>query len=242
MTTTHGGQDRLFSSGHREPESLCLLSLGGGQDSTALLIKLLEDAEYRRYRAPGRLLIVMSDTGDEHPQTLEHVGRMRRLCEVRGVEFHFLDAGGPYHSDAWSDLISHYRRNDTVGSKAFPKSCSSNLKVQVIYRFLEDLLARDYGVRHGKKAGLYDYVALTGEPIRVLLGIAAGEEKRLAKDDSAPQWMRRTIERVYPLLELGWGRRECQDYIRSKGHEVPIPSLCRRCPFKQKLELMWTKY
>lgn len=230
-------QGRLFSQSLREPEPLCCLSFGGGQDSTAILIRMIEDETFRAQWAPGRLLIMMSDTGNEHPQTLEHVGRMRELCERNGLEFYFLEAGGPYHSEAWSDLISHYRRNDTIGSKAFPKACSSNLKVNVAYRFLEELLAKDYGVSHGRKQGLYEYTALTGQPIRMLLGIAAGEEGRIAKEDSAPQWMKRTIARQYPLVHLGWDRRACQDYIRSRGYALPIPSLCRMCPFKDEAGL-----
>lgn len=230
-------QQRLFDGGRREPEPLTVVSYGGGQDSSAILLRLLRDGEFRQRWAPRRLMAVMSDTGDEHPQTLDYVSRMRELCESEGVEFHFLEAGGEFHSAAWQDLISHYRRNDTVGSKAFPKSCSANLKPAVIYRFLEAKLAADYGVRHNKKQGLYDYVALTGQRITMILGIAAGEEGRLAKDDSAPAYMRRTIERRYPLVEDGWDRERCKRYILSTGHDLPIPSLCRRCPFKRYSDL-----
>ena len=232
------GQGRLFSDTGRQPEPLCILSYGGGQDSTAILLKLIEDPAFKARWAPGRLACVMSDTGDEHPHTLRYVGRMRRLCEDRGLEFHFLTAGGPYHSDAWPDLISQYRKNNTVGSKAFPKACSAQLKVNVFYRFLEALLSQDYGVSHGRKQGLYEYTALTGEPIRVLLGIAAGEETRISEDDSSPPWMKRTIERRYPLVELGWDRLTCQNYILSCGQPLPAPSWCRRCPFKGEEDLV----
>lgn len=49
--------------------------------------------------------------------------------------------------------------------------------------------------------------------------------------------MRRTIEYRYPLIEDGWDRARCQRYILSTGHDLPIPSLCRRCPFKRYSDL-----
>lgn len=46
MTSTSGpSQGRLISEGYREPEQLCILSFGAGQDSSALLMKLLFDDE-----------------------------------------------------------------------------------------------------------------------------------------------------------------------------------------------------
>lgn len=73
-----------------------------------------------------------------------------------------------------------------------------------------------------------------------MIGIAKGEEKRVA--DPAKEtlvWKREAIEVVYPLINMGYGRQECQDYIRSLGHTVPMPSNCRRCPFMSEQELLW---
>lgn len=202
-------------------------------------MKLAFDQEFRDRWAPGRLLACFADTGDEHESTYAYLHEMQKLAAGHGIELHVLQSGGQYYTEAWSDLTSHYRRNDTVGSKAFRKSCSGNLKVSPWYRWLEHLLAREYGTVHQNKKGLYEYVSLTGYKIRVILGIAAGEEKRIAKEDSAPAWMVTTIERAYPLVsELGWDRGDCQSYIRSQGYEPPIPSLCKHCPYKSELEVL----
>lgn len=235
---TRTNQSRLFSGGYREPESLTCLSLGAGQDSTALLLKFMFDEAFRERWAPGRFVSCFSDTGDENEATYRHLEAMKELCEARGEELYTLEAGDQYHSEAWPDLISQYRRNDTVGSKAFRKSCSASLKITPYYRWLEDFLAREYGTRHGKKSGLYEYTRLTGEKIRVIIGIAAGEEKRVAADKGVPAWMTHNIERQYPLIELGWDRKACQEYIRSLGYDLPPPSLCMRCPYKQKTDLL----
>ena len=50
--------------------------------------------------------------------------------------------------------------------------------------------------------------------------------------------MQRTIERRYPLVELGWDRVACQNYILSCGQPLPAPSWCRRCPFKGETDLV----
>ena len=110
------GQGRLFSDTGRQPEPLCILSYGGGQDSTAILLKLIEDPAFRARWAPGRLACVMSQIREMNMHhTLRYVGRMRRFCEDKGLEFYFLTAGGPYHSQAWPDLISQYRREQYRG-------------------------------------------------------------------------------------------------------------------------------
>ncbi len=232
-------QSRLFSAGQREPEPITVLSLGAGQESTALALMMLRDAEFRKRWATGRYLCLMSDTGDEHPETYENVRRLQDLYAERDEEFHFLEAGGSWHSEAWPDLLTFYRRGDRIGSKSFPKSCSHNLKIAVIYRFLEELLATDYGVTWGKKQGFHEYTSLSGQPIGVLIGFSAEEAgRRLSKDDKAPKWMKETIDRKYPLIEMGFSRKDCQGYMRSAGFPLPYPSLCRHCPYKSELDIL----
>lgn len=123
---------------------------------------------------------------------------------------------------------------------SFPKACSDNLKIKPVWRFVEWMLAEDYGVAHGNKRGSYEYTALIGEPIRCLIGITAGEAKRRLKpDDTIPRWMRLTVARTYPLVELGMDRADCQRFIRSLGLDPPYPSLCRRCPYKTPADLAY---
>ena len=76
-----------------------VLSFGAGQESTALLYLYLHDTNFRIRFVPRRLVAVTADTGNEHPATLLHLAFVRRLCKRHGVEFHYLDAGGDYHSD-----------------------------------------------------------------------------------------------------------------------------------------------
>jgi 3'-phosphoadenosine 5'-phosphosulfate sulfotransferase (PAPS reductase)/FAD synthetase len=223
---------------HRREVELTVLSFGGGQDSTAILYRLGEDAAFRSQWAPGRLLVLMADTGDEHPETYENVRRMQAYCSAKGIEFHFITNDLGYHSENWATLRTQYEVNKSVGSKAYPKTCTWNLKLSPLYKFLEDWVGRTYGVTAGRKEGFRAFVRRHGR-IRVILGIAAGEESRVGSDRSGePKWMQDCFDKAYPLIELKWGRAECQAYIRQLGAVVPPPSNCILCPFMSEQELL----
>ena len=51
--------------------------------------------------------------------------------------------------------------------------------------------------------------------------------------------MRASIQREYPLIDIGYDRKACQDYSKEMGHPVPLPSNCRICPFMNEAELLW---
>ncbi len=167
-------QDMLFSPAPRTPEDLAILSNGFGQDSTAMTYMMAHDEVFRARYAPGRLIVLGSDTGSEHEETYEHVRFLRGFCEEHGIEFEFLTNDLGYHNPKWLSLEEFYTAGDRIGSKSYPKSCSAQLKLGPIYRRLERLLADDYGVVHGRKRGLYEYVALSGKKIRVLIVIWNG--------------------------------------------------------------------
>jgi hypothetical protein len=225
----------LYSNG------LTVLSFGAGQDSTAILYKCVSDETWReRFRPAGEdFIVVFSDTGDEHEETYEHLTNCAAFCETHGLRLEILTSERRFHSPAWASLIEQYRRNRTVGCKAYVKSCTDNLKIQPIYRFVEHVLRTEYGCGGPKKEPFYSYLRLFGRPVRMLLGIAAGEESRVADHSRLPLWMRDCVSFSYPLIEAGMDRHACQAYIRALGRPVPMPSNCKRCPYVSEVELVW---
>jgi hypothetical protein len=220
-----------------------MLSYGGGQDSAAILRLLIHRPDLRQRYAPNRLIVVMADTGDEHAATYAHVEDTKALCDEHGIEFVHITSAMGYHRPAWKDLIHFYREGNRIGSKAYPKTCTDNLKIQPIYKFLADYVERTYGPRYPArlKKGLKLFAKKRGK-IDVLIGIAKGEEKRLAGDEVGPKWMQESIHKVYPLVELGIDRAGAQALIKAYGYDVPPPSHCRRCPFKTDQELLLMGY
>ena len=139
---------------------LTVLSFGAGQDSSALLEMYLDDKVFRDRYAPNDFLVLMSDTGDEFDATYKHVRSVQTRCAEAGVEFVFLTSDMGYHSPNWKSLRHFYRTHDAIGSKAYPKTCTDQLKLQPIYRFLEHWVSKRYGVSHGRKRGLREFAAL----------------------------------------------------------------------------------
>lgn len=221
-----------------EARRLTVLSFGAGQDSTDILYRYAYDRSFRNRYARGRFIVTMSDTGDEHAHTYRHVAYIKTFCKQRGIEFHFLTPEMGFHSPKWPSLIEFFRRTHTIGVKSLHKSCSDQLKIQPFYRWLDAFANAQLGTRLTRKRALIEYARCYGK-IRVLIGLAAGEESRVADPASLPDWQVKSIETVYPLIELGVDRQGCQQNIRSLGHEVPWPSNCRRCHFLSKVELLW---
>lgn len=239
-STALDDQDDLFDERQIAFEDrVNVLSFGAGQESLAILYLYAFDSEFRRKYAPGKFMVMMSDTGDEHPSTYQTVEATQRFCEEQNIEFHFLTNDKGFHSKSWPSYREFLRRNNAIGSKAYPKSCTDNLKVQVLYRFLEHWCNEQLGTAKTKKQAIVEYARRNGK-IRMILGIAAGEERRMVKDEDATQkWRRESIETVYPLVELGMDRAACQEYIRSIGKQVPYPSNCMLCPFMSEQELLY---
>ena len=224
-----------------QQNQLTVLSFGAGQDSTALLEMYFSDPAFRERYAPRDFMVVMSDTGDEYEQTYRHVAKVQQRCAEAGVEFHFLTHDKGFHSESWKTLQHFYRTKGTIGSKAFPKTCTDRLKLQPIYRFLEHWLSEKYGVQCNKKQGIREFAATYGK-IQMMIGIAKGEERRLADPAKNPnRWYRESIEPVYPLIDLGMDRAACQQYIADQGQEVPLPSNCRSCPWLSLEELEYLR-
>lgn len=235
---------------------LTMLSYGGGQDSKTILLKHIRDPEFRRRYAPGDFLVVCSDTGDEHPHTYADIEEVKQLCFKHGIPFFHLKPEMGYHVESWPDLITPQTRAE--GGKFKPtlvqlrtKTCTFQLKIGPIYKFLDEWVNENYryGFQVQKRRGCLKR-ALTrfGEengPITVLIGFAAGEERRAQKsknqeekDQTKPGFWK-YIHREFPLIDLGMDRTACQKYIAESGVAVPYPSNCMRCPYMSPEELLW---
>ena len=224
---------------------LTILSFGAGQDSTAILYKLVYDKMFRKTYAPKDLMVVMADTRNEHVQTNKHRRATEKFCRKHGIPFIFV-LPEDYASGDWTKgYINFLEVGNRIGSKCFPKTCTDNLKIKPIYKWLDEYIFKEYGYGHKNKSGklmktpIKEFNEKYGK-ITVLLGIAKGEEKRAGSNQESPSvWMRNCINKVYPLIELGMDRQACQDYIHKVGHIVPPPSNCILCPFMSYQELLY---
>jgi hypothetical protein len=239
--------DGLFQTeGFEDKGALTVLSFGGGQDSTWILYKLALDPEFRALHAPGRLLVVGSDTGDEHPETIEHIEFVRDFCKVHDIEFYWLTSDMGFHSDSWATLMTQYYKNSTVGSVMFSRTCTDNLKIQPMYRFLGHWL-REQGYAPGSKnaAEPFRAFAMKHGRVRMTLGFTFDEGKRVDKtlkraaSAENPAYRRDCIEFSFPLVGAGMDRAAVQVDIKAMNLPLPPPSNCLRCHFRSDLDLIW---
>jgi len=220
-------------------KQLTVLSYGIGQDSTAILFKLHHDKEFNEKNVKGQLIVVAADVKNEHKHTELYCEYIREFCYEKDIPFFLLDPK-EYATGNWTGgLTGFYEATNTVGSKAFPKTCTDNLKIRPFYKFLEYYVHLIYGTeKYGRKQALYEYKEKYGK-IRVLLGIAAGEEKRASKEVTGLKWFDECIEKVFPLIEENMDRAACQAEIERLGYKVPYPSNCILCPFMSLQELLY---
>ena len=223
------------------PIALTAFSNGGGQESVGLFHMFRRnDFNFKERWARGDTTHAMIDTGGEHPHTYETVEDIQVSANKSGIEFWFIQPSMGFHTPAWLSLDQHYDRDQTIGSVTFSRrSCTDNLKIRPFYRFLEWYLSHYYKRPYvGNKQTIVQFAEEYGK-IKVVIGFAKGEEKRVSKGDKDPVWMQRSIEKIYPLIELGFTRKMTQEYLHSIGEKVPFPSNCMKCHYTSDPELMW---
>lgn len=193
--------------------TLTTISYGGGVQSTAMLVLACQ----------GRLGYPVTDAlfanvGDdsEHPETLRYVREiagpfaMRHGIPVRELYAQTKD-GQPrtlYHLLMIENTPSIPIRLEPVGRPA-NRSCTNHFKVQVIGKFL-----KANGATRVNQA-------------TVCIGISTDEIHRADGGKSRPPYQRS----VYPLIDLGLSRSDCQRVITEAGLPMPRKSACFFCPY-----------
>ncbi len=202
----------------------CYMSFGGGVQSTTLAL-LAAEKDPRLLKATQGLipeLYLFADTGDEREETYKHLEVMRSVIERHGATLLTLEAEISLSLQLIKAAHSGGRcrvtpplwvRNDQDTASPVRRSCTAELKVRRL-----DKAARNYF--EVKRARL----PAGQPPVVQWLGISKDEMRRMKI--STDRW--RIIE--HPLIEMGWTRDDCQDYLRSKGLLVPRSS-CVFCPF-----------
>jgi hypothetical protein len=203
-----------------------VLSYGLGVDSTAILLRWITEPESRDFDLSD-LIVVTAMTGDEWPATgrlvEQHVLPLLRANHIRYVQ---VARAGAFQRDGitvLSDtrtpdklfLDGDYKLSDelltagTVPQMGGVRKCSAKAKGWPLDTLIEGILGR-------------------GVPFRHIVGFEANEPKRAVKDTAANTGAR-TGE--YPLLDWGWDRARCEEYILQQTGAHWIKSACVYCPF-----------
>ena len=189
-----------------------IVAYGGGTNSTALLVGLLEQKE-----KPD--LILFADTGGEKPHTYEHINKVSAWCKANG----FPSVTTVRHRDKEGRELTLEER--CLAQRALPslaygfKSCSDKHK-----RRPQDSFVNAWAPAQAEW--------LAGDKVVKLIGYDADEPHRAKTYDDTKYTYR------YPLIEWGWGREECVAAISRAGLQQPGKSSCFFCPSSKKAEIL----
>jgi hypothetical protein len=225
-----------------------VLSYGLGVDSTALLLRWLEEPSSRDFELSD-LIVVTSMTGDEWPRTgvLVEAHILPRLREA-GVRFAQVARGGPREADGIVVLddtdtptrlhiAGAYKLSDeltsvgTVPQASGNRLCSIKFKGWVIDNYLRRYAPQVTRHAFGYEAGEVGRAETCAShlPGRMAFGFSAEELKRATQATDYDTDHKRAI---FPLIEWGWHREDCRRFIEKVTGVPDWPkSACVYCPF-----------
>jgi len=135
----------------KHEEANYVLSYGGGVNSTALMILLVQRKLPLNY-------IVFADTGSERPETYTYLRHARKYAEKNDIPFNIVKVRNG------ETLYDRCRRRKVIPSKTW-RWCTRDLKIRPIYAFYRSLNSRiyqyvgiDYDEVHRMKDNKTDYV------------------------------------------------------------------------------------
>lgn len=221
----------------RPDKSIPILSHGMGVESSTILTRWMLEPESRNFDLDD-LTVITAQTGNEFPDTrlVNQTYLLPQMANL-GIRWVQLARGGPKTSDGIV-IMSDSRQTEICHTEG-------------VYKLSDELLAAGTvpEFAHGRrkcsikaKGDVLDYWierAVGPHSFRHFIGFNADELKRVERDKSYSSAERQT---EYPLVQWGWGRQKCEDYLREiYGVDWP-KSCCSYCPFAGAKESNLSRY
>lgn len=212
-------------SGPLDAPALRCISNGKGLQSVAMIL-----LAQRGMIGPMPELILDASLADERSSSAENMLWLR--SPNMGVTIPFASVnGGHIQGDlelltgGWIERMSNppfFVRNSDGSRGILGRGCTRDYKLRPIWRKLRELLG--YGPRS----------PMPREPIvEMWIGITCDEKHRMAP--SAQPW----IQNRYPLIEAGWSRHHCDDWIFNAYGIRLKHSGCKACPYTSDEQWLW---
>lgn len=198
-----------------------ILSLGAGVQSTVLY--LTEEWDYA----------IFADTQEEPMPVYNHLAWL----EKHGRAPIIIRTAGKLGDDIMRGTTTRNRRfasvpfftlgtDNRIGKTR--RQCTSDYKLDVIHRWIRDLLGLKKGQRFPKNV-----------QIKQGIGFSYDEQGRIGR--TMANWKRPQIMPIFPLYEKRWTRWHCLEWLKANvPHEVPRSS-CVFCPFHRQEEWRWLR-
>ena len=230
----------------QQQQPVVVLSYGLGVESTCILVRWLSEPSTCPCPA-DQLIAITSATGDEHRDTGRDVETyvlpLIRKHQVRYVQ---VARGGHFEADGIKilddsrnpqkvylegayKLSEELALNGTVPQYGGTHRCALKFKAFVIEKWLEENVRGRAKHAIGYNAGETRRIANSEYAFeRIAFGFNADESSRITR---SREYNTFTREAFYPLLEWGWTRDHCLEYLRQQFGVVWKKSACVYCPF-----------
>lgn len=202
-----------------------VLSFGAGVQSTTLLSLMIRKDPRLLKAIEGKSKlpsdVIFADPGAELSSTYDHVQKMRRWSVESGLGFHrvFTNEMKDSEPTILNDIYNHgmvsipAHLKDESGRKTIGRRmCTRKFKLAPVQNKARRLM----GVEKYKEAHKLAYV---------WIGISVDEIQRMKP--SRWKWE----VKFYPLIEMGWRRSDCINYLNEVGLSEVGKSSCFFCPF-----------
>lgn len=184
---------------------LTVAAFGGGVDTTAMLIGMVERGE------PPPHAILFGDTAGEFPHTYAHIEKFSGWLKSQGYPA-ITKLRRSKRDGSFESLEDECLRTKNVPSVAYNyKTCSQKFKIEPQDKWCNN----DPAIRAEWKAG---------RKVRKLIGYDWDEFFRAKFYDDDKYVLE------YPLIDWKWTRAACEEKIREYQMKVPGKSSCFYCP------------
>jgi hypothetical protein len=223
------------------------LSWGMGEESNTILDRWATDPSSRDFPLEN-LTVLTAQTGDEHQDTKtyceKHILPLLRANNIRLVQ---VARAGRLEEDGIEVLDDStqphtlyiegaYKLSDellfagTVPQFAGVHKCALKFKAFVLDEWLAQENQGPYRHAFGFNADETKRVAKSEYSVnkRIAFGFNTDEQKRI---DRANIYSSPTRTSFYPLLDWGWNREACTNYLTQRFSDIPRKSACVQCPF-----------
>lgn len=208
------------------------MSFGAGVQSTAMLLLVLKEPEIAKSlfgQLPDH--VYFADPGAESEETYQHLQAMVELMNdtPNAPQFwqvslaNILDSNhiNPRGYARGISTLPMFTRDHKGKVGMLRRKCTSEYKVKPLQKAIRLNCGFAPRSRHNHAVGIW-------------LGISTDEASRMTT--SKVKW----ADNLYPLIELGWSRKDCYDYCVTHGFK-PAKSRCFFCPFTSDWDVIKAK-
>lgn len=224
-----------------------ILSYGMGVESTAVLVRWIREPATRPC-ALEELIVITSQVGDEYEDTGRDVTTyILPLMRDHGIRYVQVARHGHLESDGITvlddsrepqavflkgdyKLSDELRKNGTVPQFGGVHRCALKFKAWVIEQWLERYLRGPARHAFGYNAEEGNRIARSEEATseRIAFGFNADETERIER---SREYNTASRQAFYPLMDWGWNRLACTEFLASVFGIIWKRSACVYCPF-----------